>query len=144
MSTQPAPPNLDSSEPLPSADVLAKPRKREMLWVSFGQWDRLQGRVTRLGNPRVDYTNYVAGAWGVCIPSLGTFIGYALQHDRPAWALPLWGSIAAAAAIVAKLLDKFRQNEGAIRNEDASDIVAEMKSIEEAFLRSGGSAGVEQ
>jgi hypothetical protein len=114
-----------------------------MLWVSFGQWDRLQGRVTKLGNPRVDYTNYVAGAWGVFVPSAGTFIGYAFQHDRPAWALPLWGAIAGASAILATVLDKFRQKEKEIRTEDASDIVAEMKSIEEAFLR-GASTGVEQ
>jgi hypothetical protein len=106
-----------------------------MLWVSFGQWDRLQGRVTKLGNARVDYTNYVAGAWGVFIPALGTFIGYALQDDRPAWALPLWGAIAVGAAVVALLLAKFREDEGEIRQEDAADIVAEMKSIEEAFLR---------
>jgi hypothetical protein len=132
MSTKP---NITDTFPLQTADRIAKPKERVMLPVSFGQWDRLQGRITRLGNARVDYTNYVAGAWGIFIPSAGTFVGYAPTAHRPAWALPLWGVIAAAAAIGAKLIEKFRIGEETIRSEDAADIVGEMKSIEEAFLR---------
>jgi hypothetical protein len=122
---------------LPSADVLAQPAKREMLWVSFGQWDRLKGRVTKLGNQRIDYVNYVVGAWGICIPCAISFLIYAFSDNRPGWALPVYGAVAVASGIAAKLLGKFQEQEGDIREEDATDIVAEMQSIEEAFLRTG-------
>jgi hypothetical protein len=112
-----------------------------MLPVSFGQWDRLKGRVATLGNARVDYTNYVVGAWGVCIPCGISFVIYALEStNRPEWALPLYGIGGVASGTVALLLRKFQRAEASIRTADASDIVGEMDTIEEAFLRGEGAS----
>ena len=108
-----------------------------MLPVSFGQWDRLKARVKALGNPRIDFVNYVAGAWGIAIPcALSFFVYWGVgEADRPEWSLPVYGSGAVAAGVVALLLRKFQKQETEIRQEDAESIVGEMNSIEEAYLR---------
>ncbi len=123
------------SEALPTADVLAQPRKRIMLPVSFGQWDRLKSRVGVLGNPRVDYVNYVVGAWGISIPCALSFLVFVFQKDRSTWAVSLYGAAALAAGAIALILKQFQRDEADIRRVDASDIVGEMTSIEEAYLR---------
>jgi hypothetical protein len=128
-------PNLHT-EPLGTADKIADPRARVMLPVSFVQWDRLKARITHLGNPRLDYTNYVMGAWGVSIPCAISFVVYALSSEnRPTWALPVYGVVAAVAGVTAKVLSKFQQSEREIRSADATDIVGEMNAIEEAWQR---------
>jgi hypothetical protein len=121
---------------IPNDDVLARPARREMLPVSFRQWDRIKARVTTLGNPRIDYLNYVVGAWGICIPCALSFVAYLPQTDtRPTWALPAYGSVALASGAVALLLRRFQKDEDDLRVEDAADIVSEMTTYEESYLR---------
>jgi len=127
---------VTTEEFIDTADTIAKPKARVMLPVSFVQWDRLKDRVKRLGNPRLDFTNYVMGAWGICIPCALSFFVYLFQpKGRPAWALAVYGITAAASGAAALVLRKFQSDERQIRNEDADDIVAEMDSIEEAWQR---------
>lgn len=106
-----------------------------MLPVSFDQWDRLKERVQKLGNPRLDYVNYVVGAWGICIPCALSLLFYTSQHPRSAWAVSLYGAGAGASAVVALLLRHFQHQETEIRTEDSADIIREMATIEEAYLR---------
>lgn len=136
--TEPMPttkPSTTTAPTLGTADELAEPRKRIMLPVSFGQWDRLKERIGKLGNQRIDYVNYVTGAWGICVPCVISFLIYAFQTPRPAWPVALYGSGAVASALLALGLRRFQNNEKEIREEDAGDIVSEMTTIEEAWLR---------
>lgn len=134
-STEPRRPYFQSGQSLATADELAQPRKRIMLPVSFDRWDRLKKRITALGNPRLDLVDYVVGAGGICIPCALSFLVYLGSDDRPAWALPSYGTVALASGAVALLLRHFQLSENQLRTEDAADIVAEMASIEEAYLR---------
>jgi hypothetical protein len=123
------------TEPIPTADQLAQPAPRIMLPISFGQWDRLKGRIARLGNPRIDYVNYVVGAWGICIPCAISFLFYMSQHPRSPLTVSLYGSATAGSAAIALLLRHFQHQETEIRTEDATDIIREMTMVEEAHLR---------
>jgi len=127
--------NITTEQMLPTADRIAEPRKRIMLPVSFGQWDRLKDRVSRLGKERIEYVNWVTGAWGVCIPCAISFLIYVLQTPRSTWAVSLYGSFAFGFALLALALQHFQKSEREVREEDANDIVREMTTIEEAFLR---------
>jgi predicted membrane channel-forming protein YqfA (hemolysin III family) len=106
-----------------------------MLPVSFGQWDRLKERIGRLGKERVEYVNWVTGAWGICVPCAISFIVYVSQTPRSQWAVALYGAATIAFAIIALILHRFQIQEREIRTEDASDIVREMTTTEEAWLR---------
>lgn len=120
---------------LPTADEIAQPRKRIMLPVSFGQWDRLKQRVRDLGNPRLEYVNYVVGAWGICVPCAISFLVYLKDDNPPSWALPTYGVATLAAAAIALIVRKFQKDETHLREQDANDIVGEMTTMEEAYLR---------
>lgn len=123
---------------VPNDDVLARPARREMLPVSFGQWQRLRDRVVRLGNPRSDAMRYASISYGVSIPCAIAFLAYALAEQREDWMLPVYGAVAVAAFVVGKLFDKFQRDEDGERVEDARDIADEMDTVEAAWLRGGG------
>jgi len=110
-----------------------------MIPVSYTTWDRLKSRVTNLGNPRYDYTNYETGAWGISVTCAISFLVYVSQTPRPHLAVSLYAAAAVLTAGLALVIRRFQKIESKIRKQDADDIVEEMVSIEEAFERGGGS-----
>jgi hypothetical protein len=132
----PGPPPI-KQRGIDNADMIAPAQERDMLPVSWEQWDRLKTRVAELGNPRVDMVNYEAAAWGVCVPCAISFVLFVTQDNRPAWSLLVYGIVAVASFVLGLAFRHFQRQEGAIRHEDAANIVDEMTVIEQARQRRG-------